>query len=262
MPTLAAIDDLGLLLDDVNRLTQRDLLALWRVVQDRDPQYIRDALAQDVPEIVEIHSRIAADLTATWYEELDPQSAFAALPAPASPVEQTRETAVWAANALFRPGAATPLDLLSGAIQRTVFNTSRDTVVANAARERVRWARVTRSDAKVCEFCAMLASRGYVYGSDAQTTQVGASGLRQKYNYKGQRQGTTVQRGRLDRAIQSLGSSYHDSCRCRAVPNRGGSELPDVVGLYEERYRQAVAATSTGGAIDLKKVMAYMRANP
>lgn len=267
MATLASMLELDGVLDDINRLTQRDLLLLWRAVQDRDPEFIREALAQGVPEVVEIHSRLAANLTVAWYQELDPLEAFQALPAPPPDPARVTGTAEWAANALFRPGSASPLDLLSGAVQRMVFNTSRQTVMRNAGMERIRWARVTRGDKRVCPWCMMLASRGYVYGSQAQGTQVGVTGLRRSYDYRGAanwRRGlpeATVQRGRMDRAVQSIGSDFHDNCRCRAVPNRGGDELPDITDDYDRRYREAVQATDTGGPIDLKKVMAHMRAN-
>lgn len=267
MATLSAMRELDGVLDDINRLTQRDLLLLWRAVQDRDPEFIREALAQGVPEVVDIHSRIAANLTVAWYDALDPTSAFEALPAAPPTIDRVVGTSEWAANALFRPGAASPLDLLSGSVQRMVFNTSRQTVMENAGRERIRWARVTRGDRKVCPWCAMLASRGYAYGSSAQATTVGATGLRRKYDYRGrswQSRGlpeATVQRGRMDRAVQDLGSDFHDNCRCRSAPDRGGSELPDVTEEYERLYREAVQATDTGGPIDLKKVMAHMRAN-
>lgn len=268
MATLAAVDELSGLLNEIDMIAQRDLVLLWRAVHQRDPEFIREALVQGVPEVVAVHSQIAADLTAQWYDDLDTTSAFQALPAAPPEPERVAGTAEWAANALFRPGAATPLDLLSGAVQRLVFNTSRETVTANAGRERVRWARITRGDAKVCEWCMMLASRGYVYGSEAQARKVGAAGLRRKYDHKGRSWASrglpeaTVQRGRMDRAVQSLGEKFHDNCRCRAAPNRGGDELPDVTAEYERRYREAVQATDTGGPIDLKKVMAYMKANP
>lgn len=79
-----------------------------------------------------------------------------------------------------------------------------ETVKFNAGRDkrRVRYARVP-TGAETCQFCIMLASRGFVYHSEAQAGQDG---------------------------------HYHDNCDCRVVPsfNGGGVEGYDADAYYDQ----------------------------
>ncbi|MFV8169837.1 ADP-ribosyltransferase [Mycolicibacterium peregrinum] len=95
-----------------------------------------------------------------------------------------------------------PALALKGTATRSVFSGSRDTVITNANREGVRWAR--HASANACGFCRMLATRGAVYHS------------------------------------QALAKKSHDHCHCLAVPDRDGLYVPaPYVEQWERDYAQA-----------------------
>lgn len=171
----------------VDRLDQRELLSF---VTDAYPQLITPYLAA------------SATLTATWYDEqpvaATPTEAapFIAEPAELAPIDQLAISARWAML------QSSPLTELQRTGTRAVFTASRDTVVANAVREGVRWAR--HASANACGFCRMLATRGAVYRS------------------------------------QELAQKSHDGCHCLAVPDRDGLYVPaPYVAQWLDDYNQA-----------------------
>lgn len=107
---------------------------------------------------------------------------------------------------------------LEATAQRLVAAGGRQTVLATVESESriVGYRRVTAASA--CAFCAMLASRGAVYASEAGATRVGA--------------------GRTDRirGTQSPGASYHDHCRCTAEPIYRSEPEPREVLELRERW--------------------------
>ncbi|WP_409430554.1 ADP-ribosyltransferase [Mycobacterium sp. SMC-16] len=178
------IDKLGVA---VGRLDQRELLSF---VTDAYPQLITPYLAG------------ASTLTTTWYDEQPAAplatgaAPFIAEPAELAPIDQLAISARWAML------QANPLTQLRRTGTRAVFTASRDTVVANAAREGIRWAR--HASANACGFCRMLATRGAVYRS------------------------------------QELAQKAHDGCHCLAVPDRDGLYVPaPYVAQWLDDYNQA-----------------------
>lgn len=169
----------------IGRLNQRELLAF---ITDTYPQLATPFLAA------------AGDLTATWYAEqpAGPKAAqFIPEPADLAPVEQLAASGRWA---MLQPE---PVDALKRSATRAVFQTSTDTVAANAKREKVKWAR--HASANACGFCRLMATRGAVYNSQA-----------------------------------AAGGKYHDGCHCIAVPDRDGSYEPaPYVKQWEQDYVQA-----------------------
>jgi hypothetical protein len=168
-----------------NRMTQPELLA-----------FVTDAY----PALATPYLSASADATAVWYEEQPaPVKAaeFVAQPADLTPVDQLAANARWAM--LQRD----PVVALQGSSTRAVFDSSRNTVFDNAAREDVRWARHAAPTA--CGFCRLLATRGAVYRSQS-------------------------------RALRA-----HDHCHCLAVPDRDGRyEPPDYVQQWEKDYEAAL----------------------
>ena len=179
-------------------------------------------------------------MTAQWYNELAPTSAFRATPVVDLPAARIDNTIGWALHA---PGQATPLERIAGSAKRMVFDASRDTVVANARIEGVRWVRQARPDA--CAFCRLMATRGPVYHSETSATEVVGA------------------RGR-PRGAQVLGDKYHDHCRCIAAPLRAGSSYipPAYTAQWQQDYIDATRALRKDGKQpDLSNVLTHMRAN-
>lgn len=200
---------------------------------------------------------------------------------PATEAEPS-DFAVWEED----PGIT--LSRLAGSTKRMVYDASRDTVVSNTIKQGIRWARVAQPDA--CAFCRLLSTRGAVYRSQADALQVSGASIgltladrrmrenglatteellarRQTY-VKGSRKGQA--KTRRVRGERELGDKYHDWCRCTAVPIPDGQtfEPPDYAQQWESDYTDAVTAARAAGrtkgkygAIDIKAVLAQMRAN-
>lgn len=215
------------LLDELVRLTEADMSALWRQfatsATDREFAAI---IAEAFPELIGQYSAVAAELGAQWYAESAPDLPYqpqSFLPA----AEGLPSSVSWALGA---PGDAA-LSRLSGVAQRQIWTANRDTIIGNARAEGAgsTWARVARAGA--CAFCAMLATRKAVYSSKATATPK---------------------------------SKYHDHCHCQAKEVRPGQSYdpPDYVQRFEDAYRQAtreVPGVGQHGAIDTAGVLAHMR---
>ncbi|MEU4709504.1 hypothetical protein AB0G00_24070 [Nocardia salmonicida] len=199
-----------------------DLTGFWSAHSSLDDEAFRSLMIEAYPEIVTPHISIAGDVTAGWYEDLNPSSTYRAAPAALPPVEQLHASAGWAMS------QKESLPLLAGSAQRMLFGGSRDTVATNAEREGTRYAR--HASANACKFCQILATRNdeYLYSSEST-------------------------------AEKSGGKKYHDHCHCIAVPVRGGSAYkpPDYVEQWSKDYDAAAKAAGTNSDIG-----AIMRAYP
>lgn len=114
---------------------------------------------------------------------------------------------------------------VSGAAARHVMNGGRSVVdaLARADRRAVGWARVT--DAHPCAFCAMLASRGYVYLSRATAERT------------------------TDRSSRGPGHRYHDHCACVAEPAfTRSATLPGRGEEFARLWRESTAGLSGASA--------------
>lgn len=225
MPSPSEVAELQRLLVELNTLAAQDLTRAWRSVESLDALAVRDVLLQAAPEVSAPYLAAAAELSAQWYDEQAPASVFRAVPAPPPSVEQVQASVRWAVSPLFGGGAASPLSLLAGSVQRMVFNSSRETILTNVAAENgARWARY--ASASACPFCRMLTTRGSVYKTAAKAGD---------------------------------GHRYHDNCRCMAVAVRPGESYdpPSYVEKWSAEYK--AAAEATNGSTNA--VLNHMRAN-
>lgn len=112
---------------------------------------------------------------------------------------------------------------LSGAVVRHVAAGGRRTVDATvrADSQALGWARITAADP--CEFCALLASRGPVYGSREVAEGAGL--------------------GRRVRGSRTGGDAYHDSCVVGSTPVRG----PSVQAAYRRLYEGELLVIGLAG---------------
>lgn len=217
--------DLRATLVDLNTVMQSDLLALWRALDGQDVEFLREALQAELPAVVDPYLSAAGDVTADWYESQAPELVFTAAPAPLPPESQLQTTARWAAGTVLTKTAVTPLDLLSGSMQRALFDESRRTVLDNVESEPgAKWARYASANA--CPFCRMVATRGDVYTSES--------------------------------AAGGYGSKYHDHCRCLAVAVRPGKSYdpPSYVEDWQAEYTRARQAADGN---DAKSILSAWR---
>lgn len=187
------------------------------------------------PELASPYLALAADLTATWYEE-QPASAgaepFEAKPAELPAVEQLAANARWALT------QSNPTTALQRSGQRQFFQQHRDTVLLNVEREGVGWAREARPGA--CGVCRVMATRVLTMGFG------GAPGL-----YRSE-----LTAGANPHAKDAEG---HDGCRCVAVPIRGGEPytVPGYVHDWLDDY-EAVSRDKSGRLLSLWQIAAAM----
>lgn len=175
----------------------------------QDSSALQDAYPQIVDPFISAGSQIAAE----WYHSLAPDLDYAVEPAPPPPVAALQSNVRWALTQADVVGA------LSGSVERHVFTATRETVLHNASRERVKFARYASANA--CPWCRVLATREPVYYT-------------------------------ADNAVKG-----HDNCHCVAVPVRGGDtyEPPDYVQTWMDDYRQA--RKQVGG--NLNDIVNHMR---
>jgi hypothetical protein len=156
------------------------------------------ALLQEAyPQTIDPFIAAAGQLSAEWYGSLAPESDYAVEPGPTLPISVLQKNVRWAVTQADVFGA------LTGSAERQVFTATRNTVLYNAERERVRFARYASANA--CPWCRVLATREAVYYTQ-------------------------------DSAVAG-----HDNCHCIAVPVRGSNSYtpPDYVQQWTKEYQDA-----------------------
>ena len=178
-----------------------DLHTVIRRMDGRPPTYIRDVLLEMYPLMVEPYREMAAQMYASWYEEVRRFTiggAFVATTAVQTLApDAVNATVRWGVGPLFGQGDSTVLMRLGGASQRLILDAGRNAIDVNASRDpvSVSWSRVAQPGA--CAFCKMLAGRGPVYRSAA------AAGLDYRIGDGG--------------SIEEA-NHFHDHCRCTLRP--------------------------------------------
>ncbi|AXQ63189.1 head maturation protease [Mycobacterium phage Collard] len=197
--------------DEAGTAVERFVPRLGALTKSEGLAVISDAY----PKLILPFIGAAGVLTARWYSEqkaLPRATGFAVEPAALPLDDKLAASGRWALVQRDPAGA------LQGTVRRSVFDQSRDTVLGNANREGVRWARYASANA--CGFCRMLATRSLTAGG------AGAPGL-----YRSER--------------AALGSPHkknargHDHCKCLAVPVRSGTyEPPAYVHDWLDDYNE------------------------
>lgn len=149
----------------VSTASVRNLQRLVAATEDMRPLQRRDVLLEAVPRVVDAGATVMGDFAATWAEDLFAAAGvrFVArgltLPDPAAVEGSIR----WAVGPMFGEGTGTVRDNLAGMVERFVLDAGREAVADE--RGRVLYQRIPSPGC--CDWCAMLASRGAVYHSEA-----------------------------------------------------------------------------------------------
>lgn len=165
MPTLTAAHRRDLA--ELTGLAQKDLTLIW--ARFNTAEIARDGLMEVLPRLVSIYGSAAATLGADWYDEMRDAAAvkgrFRAIPAELPDQGRTDALARWGVTPLFSatPDFASSLTLVSGGLQRIIFNADRESVTRSSVADPKAsgWQRV--GSGASCEFCSMLLGRGAVY---------------------------------------------------------------------------------------------------
>lgn len=192
----------------------RDYVQLWPLWRGDDASFNRLVVAT-LP-LVRAHNQLSASVAAAYFDDFrsaeDPggtASPIVADPVPDEQIEGSLHVTgrVMTSKALaagLSPDAAMQQALVrtSGAVVRHVLAGGRDTLVTSAIEDAqaVGWSRVTAS--RPCAFCAMLASRGPVYGEE------------------------------------SVRFKAHDHCSCMAEPAYEGSAWPGRAREFRQLWNE------------------------
>lgn len=208
------------------RLARNDLTAFFGSVDLSTPERVRDALLEIVPLLVREYGDLAATVAAEWYESVHPDL-FLARTAPGVDPGRVQGSVRYAAGSLFTEDPGNTLAVLSGALQRFIVYSARETVARNVQRDpgRPRFARVP-AGAKSCAFCNLMASRGFVY---------------------------------YTRETAGLRDEFHDDCDCQIVPEWDSDNA--VIAGYDpdrmfDQYTQAREVAQSG---DPRVILSVMR---
>ena len=199
-------------------LAKRELGNVWSEISDWEPARQRDALLELVPAIIDKYADTSSTAAAEWYERVRSKwiSDDFKAQTPTRANDDISKLIRAKAGVLFGDDAdpMQMLRFLNGVVDKGVKQGGRDAIRYNAKRDpkKPRYARVP-SGAKTCSFCAMLASRGWVYES-AETA------------------------GAMNK--------YHSDCDCEIVPS-WDKDRPNVEGYdpeklyadYEKAYKAA-----------------------
>lgn len=251
------------ILTEVARLAGVALDSLWNQVSSLSDVDFAAYLVAAFPDLVDPYAALAAELATDWYDQSPSTTRYVAQAGPLPIQEQLTASAQWALGAK----GTNALERLSGVMQRAVYDGARDTIAYNVDHEPgSKWAR--HASANACAFCALMASRGEVFGSKTSATRVVGRGkaISLNFNPDGSRKSGGQGKGVKTRGTRKLGEKWHDHCHCVAVEIRPGSTYKPApyVERWKQSYKDAFAAVPDGTAYDdqnsiLKAVLSNMR---
>ena len=213
MPSPSEVANFQQLLTGLSGKAVIAVTILWNKLANADPETRWNALHNAYPATVDPFMAAAAVLSAEWYASINKVSNFAVETAPPISQNTLHDNLGWAVL------QANPLANLIGIVESQVFNSSRDTVLSNAQRQGVRYARYASANA--CGFCRILA-------------------LNENYRTEFSAVRVVGQSGRA-RGSQKLGEKFHDNCHCIPVPVFDGEPYtpPDYVQQWATQYENA-----------------------
>jgi len=147
---------------------------------------------------------------------------------------------------------------MGGLADEMVRNGDRDVIHNTALRSGsgvIGWRR--QLSGRACGFCAMLASRGSVYVSQASAMQVVGRGTDPSAALRPKRA-----KGIHARGSQSLGEPYHPHCHCFAVPLYRHEVEPPQVRLLQRQWQRVTAGKSNKDAVSAWRHHWEQRATP
>lgn len=226
MASRARVEQFRALNADLNRLARRDLERFWGTLDKTDLAVARESISRMMVALSATYGRAAAVVAAQFYDDLRAESvnasgSYRAVVADGVDPEAVDGTARWVVGAYVAGGD--PFGRASGAMQRIISQSGRNTVALNSSRDPSRggWARVPTGPT-TCGFCLMLASRGPM---DAYATEESAR-------------------------FASDGEHYHDNCDCVPTQVWDGDPLPDGYDPDALRAQYDAARKEVGGNPD------------
>lgn len=198
-----------------------------------NPAVATEQLFEVIPPLVNEWGEVASAAAAEWFEELRTAEgvtgAFRADMAPRLPAEQINARLGYATREsghLYAGNISEFEAFLSLFVNEYVLQPGHQTVMDNAARDKAAFARVPEPGA--CEFCLMLASRGFVYSRR-----------------------TVDQTGEGDR--------FHGGCRCHAMPVWDETRARVVYGYDPDKILERYEEAANNSSRETREVLAQLR---
>lgn len=184
------------LLDDLTRLSTRDIVDLWRLADTSDARATVALFLENTPAIISAYGDVAATLGADLYDELrDAAGApgqYRALPAQLPSAGKAEAMTRWAVGPLFGDANfALALANLAGGTDRLIRLPFRDTIAENTRRDPASFGLYRYASPGCCNFCADLS--GVVRYSDDEA--------------------------------ESASGEWHMNCRCVPGPGFGPGDI-------------------------------------
>ena len=196
-------------------LAVREVVRVWHLLDVGHLAASLPQFAAVVAALVQHYGTASAGLAARFYEEARAAAGvrgpFTAVPASPPGLDQVEAELKWATRNLWSatPDVQAARTLVTGAADRMVLDTGRETVTGAVQHDRRArgWARVT--EPRACSFCLLLATRGAAYRSE-----------------------------------QTAEFRSHDHCRCHVEPVFGAYEPTAEIRHWQAVYREATRGKS------------------
>lgn len=227
-----------------------ELSALMQATAEMSPEMQRAVLFEAFPDVFNPYAAASSAVSASFYEEMRALQGvtgqFAAQTLDAVEAPRWNALVGWGTrgSVLEQGGTALMFSLLSGGLTRALAEIAADTIIGNAENEPT----VTMGYQRVpspgcCAWCGMLASRHAGYTSeDAALTVVGrGTPVEKNYTRAGRRKRGGQAKGIHPRGSRRVGESFHDHCRCKAVPvtNANAVQMQEDADKYYDAYLEA-----------------------
>lgn len=198
---------------------ERDFMKFWLLLKKEDPTVTYELALQYAEYVIDNYGDSAALNAANLYEQLNEKQLNGGLAIMSSALDHDaiRDTVGY----MVFSGESKAVNAVTGMIGRQVKSYAHQTMIDNARRDDVRFARVPVG--KTCSFCLMLASRGYEY-----------------YNEESAGKGSL--------------NAFHDRCDCQIVASSEDIEGYDPDYLYNEVYKPAYDAAKREQEMELMQL--------
>ena len=245
----------SLTLDQLSVAALADLRALLASLDGESPDRQRSVLFEAFPEVFNPYAAATSAVSASFYEEV---RALAGVKGAAAQTLDAVEAPRWGSlvgwgsqGSMFeRGGQALVYSLLSGGLTQILTEMAADTIIGNAANERVQVGYQRVPAPGCCAFCAMVASRGGLFESENEAERVIGRGVHvsKNFNTDGSRRRGGQSKGVRPRGSRAIGEKYHDDCKCKGVPvfEDNYVEMQDGADEYYNSYRDAADKVNEG----------------
>lgn len=164
---MSAYDDFFNAIKGCSSAAQKDFEKIWSLLDFSDKDYSIEILFDLLPGLVERYGNAAAIAAANMYDIIANEAGVRISSAELSPTQEAKmlDSVNYAKTLIENGNYDIAKRVLATAIDYYTKKPARDTVYNNAKRDGARYARVPRG-ATTCEFCLMLASRGFIYHTE------------------------------------------------------------------------------------------------